>query len=321
LGLHGPLLRAHLKKLRTDLESKKFNLIYVNSVASAEMLAHLPFPKLPVLCHVHELDGAIRLVGIHNIATLQRRDARYIAVSQSVASNLVERYDIAADRISVLYGFVPVPDAGEGIENAARRRIRDTLGISESAHMFIGCGGIEPRKGTDLFLSIAKGVFERVPAGQAHFVWVGGSRAATAQMVRELAPQGLNRYFHLVEATPDVIPYFQAANTFILSSREDPFPLVMLEAALCGRPILCFGQSGGGPEFVENDAGFVAPELKVDAIINKAVEIISDPHLCEGLGAVAREKVLRHYSLSVGASKIANRIAEEMTLSDAAHRK
>jgi glycosyltransferase involved in cell wall biosynthesis len=316
-GFHGPHLRTYLDKRRAELATTHFDLIYANSIASAGMLAHLPFPSLPVLCHAHELEGAIRIVGVENIEALKRRDARFIAVSRSVCSNLVERHAISADRISVVYGFVPVPDASEGDQAGARTAVRDTLGISPSAHVFIGCGGIDPRKGPDLFLSVAKGVLERLPPGQAHFVWVGGSRAATGQMSREVALQGLGGRVHFVEATPNVDPYFRAADTFVLSSREDPFPLVMLEAALCGRPILCFAQSGGGPEFVESDAGFVAPGLDVTAMIDKAVALASDPRLCARLGATARDKVLRHYSLSVGAPKIVEKIAEALPSSAA----
>jgi glycosyltransferase involved in cell wall biosynthesis len=314
-GFHGPFLHRHLQKLQAELGKENFDLLYVNSVASADMLAKLPFPTHPVLCHVHELDGAIRVVGAHNIAALKQRDAQYIAVSRTVRSNLVEQYAIAADRISVLYGFVPVPEASERVLSATRSRVRDALGISASAHMFVGCGGIEPRKGTDLFLSVAKGVLDCVPPGQAHFVWVGGSRAATAQMTKEVELLGLKAFVHFVEATPDVGSYFSAADTFVLSSREDPFPLVMLEAALCGRPVLCFDQSGGGPEFVEGDAGFVAPGFDVGAMAERAIELVADPQLCQRLGATARNKVLHHYSLAIGAPKIASRIAESLPAS------
>src|SRR5205814_4023764 len=64
----------------------------------------------------------------------------------------------------------------------------------------------------------------------------------------------------------DARPYLRAGDVFLLSSREDPFPLVALEAAQCGLPILCFADSGGMQEFVEGDAGYVVPAADVEAM-------------------------------------------------------
>ena len=40
--------------------------------------------------------------------------------------------------------------------------------------------------------------------------------------------------------------YYQLMNVFLTTSREDPYPLVNLEAAYNEVPILCFQDSGGG---------------------------------------------------------------------------
>ena len=47
---------------------------------------------------------------------------------------------------------------------------------------------------------------------------------------------------------------------------EDPFPLVMLEAAALATPTVCFLGNGGAPEFVEEDAGICVPSGNVEAL-------------------------------------------------------
>src|ERR1700750_3279327 len=49
----------HRARLREAFLNEKISLIYVNSVASAGMLDFLSFVDCPVICHVHELAGAI----------------------------------------------------------------------------------------------------------------------------------------------------------------------------------------------------------------------------------------------------------------------
>ena len=55
--------------------------------------------------------------------------------------------------------------------------------------------------------------------------------------------------------------YFSIFDVFALMFREDPFPLVCLEAALLEKPNLCFARAGGASELVESDSGFVVPYL------------------------------------------------------------
>jgi len=54
----------------------------------------------------------------------------------------------------------------------------------------------------------------------------------------------------------DVVPALCAANAFALTSREDPYPTVAIEALAAGLPVVAFENSGGIPELlVETGAG------------------------------------------------------------------
>ena len=59
---------------------------------------------------------------------------------------------------------------------------------------------------------------------------------------------------------------------FFLSSREDPFPLVMLEAAFQGKPIVGFKGSGGVNDFLKEFpdllVGYLEEEEAKESIIN-----------------------------------------------------
>ncbi|WP_425908304.1 glycosyltransferase family 4 protein [Nitrobacter sp. TKz-YC02] len=295
----------HLMGLRRTFLSNNIDLIYVNSVASARMLDFLSFVKCPVICHVHELDDAIHTMGIEHLALLEKRRPAYIAVSKAVQKNLVEKYGISPDRIEVIRGCVPGAKERAIEPEQARKVIYERIGICEQAKLVCACGSIEFRKGTDLFLKVASQVMQKSHDMPVHFVWVGGTRDKVAAMQSQVANSSLRDVVHFVGPTSNTGIYFGAADVFVLTSREDPFPLVVMEAASHGKPTVCFEQAGGAPEFVEADAGFVVPDLDVAAMADRIVELLLSRDLCSRMGAAAHQKVISHYDFDVGAAKLA----------------
>lgn len=311
LNLHHYWQSRHLRRFRQQL-GDSIGLIYVNSVASGWILDLLSVDDCPVICHVHELGGAIRSVGVDNIAVLERRKPRYIAVSRAVKDCLTKEFGIPADRVEVIYGFVPgSPDDVPGAEQA-RKLIMQELNLPAGGKLVCGCGSIEERKGTDLFLEMARRMAHDDNGAAVHFVWVGGASDKVAAMRKEVRNEGLDRRVHFVGHKSNASFYFAASDVFLLTSREDPFPLVIMEAARCGKPIVCFRDAGGGSEFVDDDAGFCVPEFDVTAMCKSVSKLLSSPTLCEQMGAAAKRKVAAHHNLEQGAARIATRIHDAL---------
>lgn len=303
---------SHFVRLREIFLSNNIDLIYVNSVASAGMLDFLSFVKCPVICHVHELDGAIHTMGVEHLALIEKRRPSYIAVSRAVQKNLVEKYGISPDRIEVIHGCVPGAREHAIEPGQARKIIFEKLGVSGQAKLVCACGSIEFRKGTDLFLQVASQVMQKSHDMPVHFVWVGGKPDKVAAMRSQVANSLLRDMVHFVGPTSNTGIYFGAADVFVLTSREDPFPLVVMEAASHGKPTVCFEQAGGAPEFVEADAGFVVPDLDVAAMADRIVELLSSPSLRSRMGDAANQKVISHYNFDAGAAKLAAAIESKI---------
>ena len=65
----------------------------------------------------------------------------------------------------------------------------------------------------------------------------------------------------------DVSAFFSAADAFLLTSREDPFPTVAIEAMSVGLPVLAFDGSGGMAEFLKEEGlGYVVPYCDAPAM-------------------------------------------------------
>ncbi|WP_091878319.1 glycosyltransferase family 4 protein [Bradyrhizobium sp. Rc2d] len=313
LKLNNRQQSEHLDALRQKLGRSDIRLIYANSVASARMLDFLSFLQCPVICHVHELDGAIQILGSQYIHVLEKHKPHYIAVSRAVAENLTKKYLIPANRVRVIHGFVPVSEFCRA-ESDLQESVRREIGIAPDAKIICGCGSIEHRKGTDIFVKVADEVIRRSGAFPVHFVWIGGAREDIETMCKRLVRLGLADRIHFVGSKSNVASYFEAADIFLLTSREDPFPLVMLEAALHETPIICFDQTGGAPEFLQDDSGFVVPKFNIEKMSDKVMELLASPHLCKQMGAAGRRKVISRHDLTVGAREIAAVIGERLEL-------
>jgi glycosyltransferase involved in cell wall biosynthesis len=94
----------------------------------------------------------------------------------------------------------------------------------------------------------------------------------------------------------DITPYFAAADIFALTSREDPFPLVSMEAMSFGLPVVAFEGAGGAPELIGDQAGVVVPHLDLAAMAEAVTKLANDPQRREALGEGAMRSVATDFS-------------------------
>lgn len=101
-----------------------------------------------------------------------------------------------------------------------------------------------------------------------------------------------------------------ASDIFVLTSREDAYPLVCLEAASLGKPILCFADSGGMPEFVENDCGIIVPYLRIDLLAQAIIQLRDDRAKLQQFGANAAYKMRAKHTVDIAAQQIYSLLEE-----------
>jgi glycosyltransferase involved in cell wall biosynthesis len=301
--------REELLRLYADID-----LIYGNTVIAPELYVELECLGKPVLTHVHELEKSIRAYASASaIEAMVRLSSRFVACSRPVAANLIENHGIDPGRIATINDFIehreyPVP---------ARAALRGVLGLPQHGLLVVGCGTIYGRKGTDLFVDTAIRCRE-LGIGDATFIWVGGQHWDTDAESAPLGPwrdimgrisgRGMSDSIRFVGARSNAREYMAAADLFLLPSREDPFPLVCLEAAQCGTPIVCFDGAGGMPEFVSSDAGVVVPYLDTAAAAQAIKRLHDDRGLLKRLGDAASAKLRARHTDEIAVPLIAEQI-------------
>lgn len=306
-GLRSVSNQIAVHDFKNHFAGGKFALIYSNTVTNTAALDLLSGLQCPVICHVHELDYWIRhQQGVSDFNHMQGYVQHYIAASEAVKRNLVESHGVPEQRIDVVHEFIPVLRSSAGGHPDVNRRVRAELGIPGEAFV-IGAGGtIDWRKGADLFVQLAGAVYRQCPDSSVYFLWIGRriEGPCYTALWHDVEKLGLERQVKFVGFKSNPIDYFATVDVFSLVSREDPFPLVCLEAATCGKPIICFDRSGGAKEFVEDDCGFVVPYLDIETMAKKVVDLLKCPVLSERLGKRAAQKVRERHDVGVGGPKI-----------------
>jgi glycosyltransferase involved in cell wall biosynthesis len=300
--------------LKAFLAGQRFDLVYANTLASWPLVAAVHHRASALVWHIHELTYAFRLAGGgEQIAGLLASTSKFVAVSTSVKEALLHEFRLPDQDIELVHEFIPTSETVEKERQSARERILRLLGWPDDAFVVGGCGTLGWRKGTDLFLQIARAVSRTKDREKVRFLWVGGSGSEdqnTLEFDYDLRALGLAGCCCRVPSTADVLPYYWAMDVFAVTSREDPFPLVMLEAGLQGLPVVCFADSGGGTEFVGEDAGLVAPYLDLPAFAAHLMKLQDAPELRQRLGTAAAAKVRTSFSVEVQAPKLMKTIEE-----------
>jgi len=297
------------EQLLVHVQNYRPSLIYSNTVVNGDLLKLLDSITCPVVSHIHELRNIIDLFGLDNWNNVRKCTDRFIAASPAVKHNLVENYGVASDVIDVVYEFIPVSDVTQA--TSPSKSMRRQLQISEDGFVVCGSGLDAWRKGTDLFIRVASEVIKH-SRRPVFFIWVGGwlSEEEKAKHLSMSNQLGISENIHFTGMVGNPLDYFAIADAFALTSREDPFPLACLEAAALGKPILCFANAGGMPDFVENDAGFIVKQEDCGAMATKITYLIDHPDSTTALGMRAQLKVFERHDVDVGARQILEIISQ-----------
>ncbi len=101
----------------------------------------------------------------------------------------------------------------------------------------------------------------------------------------------------LAGARSDIERLLPGADLFVLSSRREGLPMVILEAFACGLPVVAT-RVGGIPEVVEHGrtGWLVAPE-DPEALAEGMAAVLGTPGTGARLGGAARETAEREHSM------------------------
>jgi glycosyltransferase involved in cell wall biosynthesis len=213
----------------------------------------------------------------------RNRPARFVCASEGVAEEIREHFPEQADRTITIPNGVDVDAFAPGSRSEEVAALRDRLQLAADRHVAIFVGSEWGRKGLEpaiRALALADG-WDLLVVGN-------GDREHYARLAQEL---GVGEVVHWLGVSRDVAPIYQLADAFVFPTSYEAFPLVALEAAASGLPILATPVNGIRELVSDGVNGFLVTR-DGEEIARRLRELGGDPALRRRLGSAARSASL-----------------------------
>ena len=285
------------------LNHRHYDLIYANTIASLWLgCAIKKRTGIPLIAHIHESEFLLSTYKAEK--TMFQMCDKIISVSSLSKDALVNNYSIPSSTISVVYPFSPFIDYQMISDIPLRKDTKVTFKIGLSGY----CCWI---KGTDLLPHVIKKWSELHLDINTQFIWVGQkTENFELQLKYELNKLGLQQYLSLVGETKTPMELYQEFDIFLLLSREDSFPLVALENAYLGKPIISMEGASGINDLLKQEAGIIVPYLSIDGIVNAIYQLYTNKELALKIGQKAQQLILTQFNKKKSIESIKNIILD-----------
>ena len=302
---------AEIAALARTLRAEGCTAAIANTAVSGRVAPAFAAAGMRIVALVHELPGVIAEYGLESaVQALARDSAAVVVAAEDVRDGLLGHWPagVSRDKLTLRPQGLFTRSRYRGRVDMAepRRLLRAKFGMPAQARVVLAVGYADRRKGVDLLAQAAALCCAR--DAHIHFVWVGHRDVELQPQIDALlAKAGIAERFHFAGLDFDTDDYYAGADVYALSSREDPFPSVVLESLSVGTPVIAFAATGGGARLVETrGAGAVAPAFDVAAYADAIDALLGDDALRARCGEAGRELIDRDFSFRGYALALAN---------------
>lgn len=149
---------------------------------------------------------------------------------------------------------------------------------------------LHPIKRHDLAIKAMKEIARLSPHHRHIIIGSGQEEAHLRRLIKE---KELEEQVFLLGNIKDAAQYLRAADVFILTSRSEAMPYVIIEALIAGLPIIAT-RVGGIKEIIEDQkSGMLIPSGDQTILVKEVVRITTDPSFKARLQTAALERA--HY--------------------------
>ncbi len=273
------------------LKKLGFQSAILNTVTTGDLLPLLHENKIFAINLIHELPGVIRALKCEERAKeiAEHSDlivfpAKYVRDKFATIAPIQVKEIIQPQGLYMKYDqFHP---------EKSRHHLEEKYHIPKDHFIILNVGLGERRKGFDLFIKMAKKLKEE----KYTFLWVGSLDEEMSQTyekkMKELPHLILPGFISEKEV---FMEFYDACDLFVLTSREDPFPSVVLEAFNAQKPVIAFQDAGGFQDIVRNDeSGYLVEYENIDEMIEKIRTLCENPKKRKELGKKAKKISEQH---------------------------
>jgi glycosyltransferase involved in cell wall biosynthesis len=215
-------------------------------------------------------------------ALQDKRPFTFLNNSDAGAADYARWLDLPRDRFQVLRNGFTFPEITLG----ARSAIRKELGVAGDAIVVGTIIRFGEEKRPMLWIESARTLHATHPHVRFILFGDGAMLEACRQFV---ASKYLSDVIKLPGLTNHAWDALSAMDIFVLTSRMEGLPNVLVEAQAVGLPVVCTGEGGVQETFVDGRTGIYVSSPTADALAGAVARLVDDPLLRRRMGAEAQK--------------------------------
>lgn len=160
--------------------------------------------------------------------------------------------------------------------------------------VIMALGRLTPQKGFDLLISSFAQCCDRFPGWTLRIWGEGAQRVELEALIEKLDMTGR---IHLPGTTKEPLKELASSDLFVLSSRYEGFPNALLEAMMCGLPVISFDCPSGPGDIIDHGVNGLLVSNGDIAQLTSAMEVVmTNECLAKNLAAEAK-KITGRFSI------------------------
>lgn len=288
--------KDHREALMNWLSKKSCKKAMCNTVVCGDILRILHDMGIHCISMIHEMESVIKYYKceqkLQNIVDFADK---IVFASNYVRKSVDKICHIPEEKVVIAPQGMYKVNPYDARDIATRKVIRDKYHFTTDMKIALGVGFGDYRKGIDLFVKSAIKVCEQ--DDKAAFIWLGEVEPDCKCNIEELLKNS-SAAERIIFAGPsdDVYAFYSACDVFVLTSREDPFPTVVMEAMSASLPVVAFKDGGGYVENITEETGMLVNMEDWEDMSQCIIDLFENEEKRIQLGNNAREYVTQKFS-------------------------
>ena len=123
---------------------------------------------------------------------------------------------------------------------------------------------------------------------------IAGDGELREELTTQISNHGLNDKIELLGVRQDIVAILQESSIYVMSSRYEGFPMVLLEAMSCGVPPVSFDCPCGPRNIIKENCGFLVEPGNIQALADNIAILATDREKRIIFGNNSREEVKQY---------------------------
>lgn len=308
--LPGAGFRARIRDLAQLLEERKIDVIYDRTyhmtLITAGATRLRPTPRVSVIVTDNRRDFEINTERFRWIKRRLMRKAYLtadlvLAVSQGARESAMQYHGLPAEKIRTFYNLF---DAEHILQQAAVP-LPVSCSRSDGRFLVVALGRLHPAKGYDVLIEAVRQVVYELQQPQVE-LWILGEGELRKPLEQQIHEAQLERHVRLLGFQDNPHQFLRAADLYCLSSRYEGMPNALVEALLCGTPVLATDCQSGPREILEDGLlGQLVPPEDPKSLANAIADAMLNTSAWKERTPLAQEQTESRFSMALGISNLA----------------